>query len=84
MAVTRIYQLATNREEDEMIRASAEVWPEMLKAYRMRNFWDCLQILISLPNDPLAGVFRARCESFVKNPPPADWKGFYHLDEAWI
>ncbi|HMZ36066.1 MAG TPA: adenylate/guanylate cyclase domain-containing protein, partial [Leptospiraceae bacterium] len=78
MAVTRIYQLATNREEDEMIRASAEVWPEMLKAYRMRNFWDCLQILISLPNDPLAGVFRARCESFVKNPPPADWKGFYH------
>ncbi len=83
-AVTRIYQLATTREEDEAIRASAEVWPEMLKAYRAKNFWDCLQILISLKDDPLAEVFRARCEGFVKNPPPADWKGTFQVDNVWI
>ncbi|MCE9598303.1 MAG: GAF domain-containing protein [Spirochaetia bacterium] len=85
VAVTRIYQLAATREEEAFIQNSNEVWPEMLKAYRMRNFWDCLQILISLKGDPLADLFRERCEGFVKNPPPEDWQGHFHLDPAtWL
>ncbi|MBL8020311.1 MAG: GAF domain-containing protein [Leptospirales bacterium] len=85
VAVTRVFQLAATREEEAFIQKSSEVWPEMLKAYRMRNFWDCLQILISLKGDPLADLFRERCEGFVKNPPPDDWEGHFHLDPAtWL
>jgi len=79
--VTRIYQLAATREEEDFIKNSSEAWPEMLKAYRTKNFWDCLQILISLNGDPLAEVFRQRCERYVRTPPPADWQGAFHLDE---
>lgn len=80
--VTRVYQLAADPAEEELIRGREEAWNEMLKAYRLRHFWDCLQILISMKDDPLAEVFRLRCEAYVKTPPPESWNGAFTVEAA--
>lgn len=80
--VTRIYQLACDPAEEEMFARNQEAWDEMLRAYRERHFWDCLQILINMKDDPLAEIFRQRCESFVKTAPPEDWNGAFTVGEA--
>jgi class 3 adenylate cyclase len=80
--VTRVYQLAADPSEEALFARDRIAWDEMLKAYRMRHFWDCLQILINIKDDPLAEVFRLRCEAYVKTAPPPDWNGAFTVDAA--
>ena len=59
-------------------------YAEGLAAYRARRWDDSrrafLAALEAVPGDEPSKVFIGRIEAFVKNPPPADWDGAWHLE----
>ncbi len=73
---TLIYML-----EDESSHALAPeesgLYTKALSMYRLRNWKTAADyfsgILKTKPNDPICGMFHARCLQYQKNPPPDDW-----------
>jgi adenylate cyclase len=57
--------------------AQAELarWHEALAHYRARRFIEADELLAMLPARPLHGVFRERCATFMRTPPPLGWDG---------
>ncbi|MCK4777359.1 MAG: adenylate/guanylate cyclase domain-containing protein, partial [Actinomycetia bacterium] len=51
--------------------------------YKMRNFTDAINFFKSasalFPDDPVTNIYITRCENYIKNPPPEDWKGAVRL-----
>lgn len=62
-----------------------ELYGEGLTLYRERNFESAYdkfqQALVAEPTDSPSKVFLGRCETYIKEPPPEDWKGVWTLTE---
>jgi hypothetical protein len=72
--------------QDDTAFAHAEAlraYAKGLEAYRARAFEEAAQqfeaALALVPDDGPSHEMRERCHEMIANPPPADWRGDYHL-----
>jgi adenylate cyclase len=79
VAVFELVQDDTAFAHAEALRAYAKG----LEAYRARAFEEAAQqfeaALALVPDDGPSHEMRERCHEMIANPPPADWRGDYHL-----
>ncbi len=52
---------------------------DVLAAYRRRAWDEALAACRSIPEDPVAAAYAARCRKFIEEPPPADWDLVFDL-----
>jgi len=58
-----------------------ERFESALDLYFAKRFDVALEIFRAFPDDPPSRVFAARCESLLRDPPPADWNGVHVAHE---
>jgi adenylate cyclase len=67
------------RSLTEKEKKAWEFHHKALKRYYARDFETSKElfarVLRLLPEDHIAGIFTARCERYLREPPPADWNG---------
>jgi adenylate cyclase len=82
----RLYELlALRNEAPQELCDMAEVWESALAAYEGKDFAGALKNFQSIlerdEKDGVAGLYRLRCENYIKNPPPVHWDGVDNLTE---
>ncbi|MBZ0264677.1 adenylate/guanylate cyclase domain-containing protein [bacterium] len=83
----RVYELLAEFPEDlpESKHKALELYNEGLELYRNREFTAAkekfLAALESDPKDSPSTTYIGRCEEYIINPPPEDWKGVFVLTE---
>jgi adenylate cyclase len=78
----RVYELAAVKDGLTPIkRESFSIFSDALRLYREKRFAEAkgefLRLLNLLPEDPPSRLYVARCEQFLRTPPPPDWDGVY-------
>jgi len=82
----RLYELLdVKAEAPGSLVEMAALWEDALGRYEGRDFASALKLFRDLlrsdPADGPAKLYAARCEGFMKNPPPAAWDGVDNLTE---
>lgn len=81
-APVRVFEIIGEKEQVSSSELeSIKTFHLALEAYRKRQWENALSLFQKSGNDMLAQMFIARCESFMKTPPPDDWIGVYDLKE---
>jgi adenylate cyclase len=70
----KIYEVLTDYSE-----ANLKTWHNALDSYRKKRFSAALADFQKLPKDKASEMYVERCNTFMKNPPPADWNGVYTM-----
>jgi len=67
----------------EARKKSLSLFAEGQKLYRKRDFVGALKFFKAAQQadetDKVPGVFVARCEELIENPPPDDWDGVFEM-----
>lgn len=70
----RIYELVGEKGK---MKTDFSAFAAALGSYRQGKFEEARQAFAKLADDPVAQVFLARCNDFLKNRPSANWDGVY-------
>jgi adenylate cyclase len=61
--------------------ALARRFEEGLAEYRACRFVEAKAVFDELTEDPVAKIYRARCDEFLAHPPAEGWDGVWHMKE---
>jgi len=76
----RIYELLARRGQLSAERRTALArFQEGLQLYRERKWTTAIGVFQDLPDDPVARIYRERCEQYQVSSPPEDWDGVWEL-----
>jgi adenylate cyclase len=73
-----IYELIG--ESTQPIPACVAIYEQALDAYLGGDFHRALILAETQPDDPPSVALAARCQSYLAEPPPADWDGVYSFE----
>ncbi|MDR2029072.1 MAG: CHASE2 domain-containing protein [Treponema sp.] len=82
----RLYELLDIRQEaDTALIEMVTSWEGAIERYERREFEEALKNFRSImegdDKDRVAKLYHARCEQYLKDPPPVDWDGVYNLTQ---
>jgi adenylate cyclase len=72
-----IYELLGTKGAAEGQRQIVSAYESAFSAYEAGNFKKALALLQDHTSDPPSARLIARCEAFLKTPPPPGWRGVY-------
>ncbi|MBI3404019.1 MAG: adenylate/guanylate cyclase domain-containing protein [Acidobacteria bacterium] len=79
----KIFELLSTQEGGQELKELADLFTRARDEYVMRDWVNagasCSKLLARWPDDGPAKVLMARCDEFLKNPPPKDWDGVYEF-----